>query len=58
MQEQLLRSGLPNDFEEVMNYREFLIVFYGASWLPKSLQVARAINQFMHSNNPDDDGAI
>ena len=53
----VLRDGQDVEFEEILGFKEFLIVFYGASWLPKSLTVATAINGFLDINNPDDDSA-
>lgn len=57
LKEIILREGQEIEFEEILGFKEFLIVFYGASWLPKSKQVASAINCYLDTNNPEDDSA-
>jgi hypothetical protein len=47
LKETILRDNSDIEFEETLNFKEFLIVFYGASWLPKSKQVADAINELL-----------
>ncbi len=53
----ILRDNGDIEFEEIINFKEFLIVFYGAAWLPKSKQVSNAINEFLEVANPDPDMA-
>lgn len=51
LKEIILKDGQEIEFEEILGFREFMLVFYGASWLPKSKQVAAAINKFLDVNN-------
>ena len=52
----ILKENAEIDAEEILqSYREFLLVFYAASWTPKSYQIAERINLFMLEQNPDDD---
>ena len=44
------------DADEVLSgFKEFLLVFYGAAWSTKSMQVAQAISSYLAEFNPDDD---
>ena len=45
--EEIIRDGNEVETEEVCNFKEFMLVFYGAAWSPKSLKVAEAINKFL-----------
>ena len=52
----ILKENAEIDAEEILqSFREFLLVFYAASWTPKSYQIAERINLFMLEQNPDDD---
>ena len=41
--------------EVLTNFKEFLLVFYGASWSSKSMLVSNAIGQLLNDLNPDEE---
>ena len=50
------KDNVEYEAEEVLNgFKEFLLVFYGAAWSSKSMQVAQAISAYLIEFNPDDD---
>ena len=56
--ELILREGAEVEAEDVLsNFKEFLLVFYGASWCPKNELIAQAINSLMIEQNPEDEAA-
>ena len=52
----ILREGREVEAEDILTgFREFLLVFYGAAWAPKSHQIANAISSVLLEQNPDDE---
>ena len=44
------------DGEEILSgFKEFCLIFYGAAWSTRSMQVANCITNLMADFNPDDD---
>ena len=41
--------------EEILNhFKEFLLIFYGAYWSPRSIQVVNCLNNFLVELNVDE----
>ena len=54
--EQIKKDDETVEAEEILNhFKEFLLIFYGAYWSPRAIQVANSINNFLIEVNPDDD---
>ena len=54
--ELILREGGEVEAEDVLsNFKEFLLVFYGASWTPNNEHIAQAISSMVIEQNPEDD---
>ena len=52
----ILRDKEDVDAEEILTgFKEFLLVFYGAHWSPKSYDIAEKINNLVMEQNPDED---
>ena len=52
----ILRDKEDVDAEEILcGFKEFLLVFYGAQWSPKSYDIAEKINTLVMEHNPDED---
>ena len=54
--ELILREGGEVEAEDVLSsFKEFMLVFYGASWLPNNDLIASAISSMIIEQNPEDD---
>ena len=45
------------DADDVFKFKEFLLVFYGASWSQKSVNVAESISNILVELNPENEDA-
>ena len=54
--EVILRDNAEAEADDIFsNFKEFLLVFYGAAWSPKCDQIASAINTLVVELNPEDE---
>ena len=51
----LLKQNEYHDSKYILGVKEFIILFYGASWDGKSLKVAEALNQLLMVYNKYED---
>jgi len=43
--------------DDVLRFKEFLLVFYGAAWSQKSQEIAESISAALVELNPDNEDA-
>ena len=55
--DQILRDCQEFDADDAFNFKEFLLVFYGAQWSQKSNEVADLITQALVELNPENEDA-
>ena len=51
----ILKDQQEVEADEVLRYKEFLLVFYGASWSQKSHDIAEQIGSILVELNPDNE---
>ena len=51
----ILKDMQEVEADEVFRYKEFLLVFYGAKWSPKSEELAEAIGTVLVELNPENE---
>ena len=47
----ILKAHEPAEPEVVLKVKEFVLVFYGAAWDPKSVEVAKALDALLKQIN-------
>ena len=52
----MIKDSTEVEAEEILtSFKEFILIFYGASWSDRSIHISNAITELLIRQNPDDE---